>query len=320
MFGAALGFLLLAAAHDGALTAPRAASARPAPCLPERTDPSRADGHLRPSGAGPWDLVRRGALVDFCRELARTQVQLLSRPERVLAAARSLARAWPGRPEPWVLEARAHTRLNAYAQAWPAWQAARERGHDFRSPLVLREYALAAAMTGQREVALDSYRRLVTLVSLWPEPIERQRIYLEAASAALRRGAAGTEEAAGYLASVRPDATSTGLRAYVAGMDALVAHRRGRPASSVERVDAAEIWHFVALAREERRPKHWPMLPPHEARGAASLLVEKLSSTDATELWELYVQGLEQDELDPASMASARARLSQLRARGAHAP
>ena len=320
MLGAALGFLLLAAAHDGALTAAHAASSRPGPCVASQPDASNDETRRSPSSPGPWDSVRQGALADFCRELARAQVQLLARPDVALVSARSLARAWPGRPEPWVVEARAHTRLNAYAQAWPAWQAARERGHDLRSPRVLREYAIAAAMSGQTDIALESYRRLVTLVSLWPEPRERQRVYLEAAGAALRRGAAGTDEAAGYLASVRSETTSTGLRAYVAGMDALIAHRRGQPTSSVDRVDAGEIWHFVARARHEQRPKHWPVVPRHEAHGAASLLVEKLSALEATELWELYVQGLEQAAMDPASMTRARERLSRLRGQGERLP
>jgi tetratricopeptide (TPR) repeat protein len=320
MLGAALGLLLLAAAHDGALTAPHAASARPAPCLPEQPDASNDESRRSPSRPGPWETVRQGALADFCKELARAQVQLLGRPELALASARSLARAWPGRPEPWVLEARAHTRLNAYAQAWPAWQAARERGHDFRSPHVLRDFAIAAAMSGKADVALESYRRLVTLVSLWPEPRERHRVYLEAASAALRGGAAGTDEAAGYLASVRAETTSTGLRAYVAGMDALVAHRRGQPASKIERLEAGEIWHFVARARDEQRPKHWPVVSRHEAQGAASLLVEKLSASEATELWALYVKGLEQAAVDPASMTRARERLSRLQAQGERLP
>lgn len=320
MFGAALGFWLLAAAHDGALAAPHAVSARPEPCLPRPPDASHDDGQ-RPSGSpGPWDTVQQGALADFCRELARAQVQLLARPDLVVAPARLLASAWPGRPEPWVLEARAHTRLSAYTQAWSAWQAARERGHDFRSPHALRDYAIAAAMTGQRDVAHETYRRLVMLVSLWPEPRDRHRVYLEAAGAALRRGSSSVDEAAGYLASVRSEATSTGLRAYVAGMDALIAQRRGQPASSVERIDAAESWHFVALARAEQRPKHWPAVPRHEAHGAASLLVERLSSTEATELWEQYMQGLEQAPLDPAAMTRARDRLRRLRGQGERTP
>jgi hypothetical protein len=320
MFGAALGFLLLAAAHDGALTAPNAASARPTPCLPQPSDAGNDESRRPPSSPGAWDSVRQGALADFCRELARAQVQLLTRPDLVVVSARSLARAWPGRPEPWVLEARAHTRLNAYGEAWPAWQAARERGHDFRSPHVLRDYAIAAAMGGHRDIALESYRRLVTLVSLWPEPRDRHRVYLEAAGAALRRDAARTDEAAGYLASIRAETTSTGLRAYVAGMDALIAHLRGKPAAGGERIEAAEIWYFVSLARGEPRPKHWPVVPRHEAQGAASLLVEKLSSSEALELWELYAKGLEQAAADPPSLARARERLIRLRAQGERLP
>jgi hypothetical protein len=103
-------------------------------------------------------------------------------------------------------------------------------------------------------------------------------------------------------------------------MDALIAHRRGQTTSSVDRVEAGEIWHFVARARVEQRPKHWPVAPPHEAQGAASLLVEKLSTSEATELWELYVQGLEQAATDPESMTRARERLLRLRGQGERQP
>lgn len=315
MFGAPLGLLLLATAQGADLSAPLGASARPSPCLP-RTSAPNDDGSPQSSTPSPWDEIRRGDLADYCKALARAHVQLLGHPEAALASARTLQRAWPGRPEPWVLEARAHTRMRVYAQAWPAWQAARERGHDFRSPYALREYAIAAAMNGHAELALDSYRRLVTLVSLWPEPRDRQRLYLEAAGAALRRGSESLEESSGYLTGVRPRATSTGLRAYVAGMDALIAHRRRQPVSEIERIDAAEIWYFVARVRDEHPPSHWPVVPPHEAYGAASLLVEKYSASEAGELWELYVRGLEKAPLDPASMALARERLSRLKAPG----
>lgn len=319
MLGAFAGFLLLAATHGGDLSAASGASARPEPCLPRPAGPER-NAAVQAGAIGPWDRIRRRETVDFCSRLARAQIQLLARPQAALATARDLGKAWPGRPEPWVLAARAHTRLKTYDQAWLAWQAARERGYDFRSHHALRDYAIGALMNGEAESALEAYRRLVTLSSLWPAPMDRQRLYLEAAAAALRRGPDALDEAAGYLTAVRAQATSTGLRAYVAGMDAWVAHRRGQPAAELPRVDSAEIWHFVSQVRGERAPSHWPSLSPHEAYAAASLLIERYSSSEALELWELYLEGLQQAPLDPASMGLARERLNRLHAEERRAP
>jgi tetratricopeptide (TPR) repeat protein len=319
MSGTASLFLLLAAALGADLSMPSSASARPAPCLGQ-SDRESDDRAASAPPAGPWDRIRQRSLAELCVELARAQIQLVARPNVALTAAAELARIWPGRPEPWVLEARAHTRLNAYAKAWISWQAALERGYDFRSAHALRSYALAAVMNGHAEIAIDAYRRLVTLLSVFPDPKDRQRLYLEASAAALRRGPTGMEEALGYLAGARPGATSTGLRAHVAGMDALIAHRRRQAPSEVERVDAGEVWYFVARLRDERPPSDWPIMPHHEACGAASLLVEKYSLAESTALWELYAKGLEQAAADGVWIELARERLARLKAEGDRTP
>jgi hypothetical protein len=99
-------------------------------------------------------------------------------------------------------------------------------------------------------------------------------------------------------------------------MDALITHRRGQLGSDVERIVAAEAWYFVARVRAKAAPSHWPVVPHHEACGAASLLIEKYSLSEASELWGLYVQGLEQARADSASLALARERLARLQAAG----
>jgi hypothetical protein len=248
--------------------------------------------------------------------LSRVQVQLLTQPRLALAAAGELARKWPARPEPLVLQARAQTRLKAFPEAWQLWQSAAQGGYDFRSAHALHDYAVAAAMNGQAELALGSYRRLLTLLSIWHDPSDQQRIYIEAAAAALRQGPSGLDEASGYLSAARTRAVSTGLRAYVASMQALVSELRGQSTSSAERIDAAEIWHFLGLIRSERRPAYWPVLPPHEASGAASLSIEKYSLAEAVELWEAYVQGLKQTGADPKQQELARARARRLAGAG----
>jgi tetratricopeptide (TPR) repeat protein len=318
MFGA-LGLQLLLAAASGDLSTLLNASARPTPCLPSAERAPDA-----PPGNSPhltaWDRIRERSDSELCLKLARAQVQLLTQPLLALESARALALAWPALAEPLVLQARARTRLKAYPEAWALWQAARERHYDFRSAHALHDYAVAAAMNGQTEVALDSYRRLLTLLALWPDPLDRASIAIEAAAAALRQGPAGLDEAAGYLSGARARATSTGLRAYFVGMEALVNQRRNRAALQQPRLDAPEIWHFAALVRADGTAAYWPRIPLHEACGAAALLIEKYSQTEALELWQMHVQGLEQTGADPGWQKRAREHLNRLHASGAHTP
>jgi tetratricopeptide (TPR) repeat protein len=310
MLGVAPAILLLAAASGSDLSTPASASARPSVCL--------VDTDARASHANRWSQIQSQPLAGFCSALSRAQIRLETQPRVTLALSSELAQAWPGRPEPLVLAARAQARLGAYAEAWPLWQAAQERGYQFNAAGAFRDYALTAALLGHDEAALSAYRRLVTLLALLPDPLARQRLYLEAASAALRRGS-HFDEAAGYLAGARSGATSTGLRAYVAGLSAVLAWRRGGVATELEPLDAAEVWFFVARVRSELRPRHFPVLPRHEASAAASFLVEPYAATDAAELWQDYVQGLERTASDPDLLALARARSSRLLGRGARA-
>jgi hypothetical protein len=215
--------------------------------------------------------------------------------------------------------------LGDAAQSFGVWQAARSSPDDGGRELVgdvlsahaLRDYAVAAALSGHADAAADTYRRLVSLRDAWPDPRHVQRLYLEAASASLRRTPPAFDEAAGYLSAAEAGASSTGLRAYAAGLHALLRARRGAAGSDPTWLDAPEVWHLVALARAERRPSHWPRVPHHEACALASLLVERYSSTEAAELWELYMAGL--DGADPALLAFARARQARL-ARSGRAP
>jgi hypothetical protein len=58
-------------------------------------------------------------------------------------------------------------------------------------------------------------------------------------------------------------------------------------------------------------------VPRHEAFALASLLVEPYSTTEAAELWAVYMQGL--DRSDPALQSFALAREARL-ARAGGAP
>jgi hypothetical protein len=324
MGGAAAGWLLLLAAEASDLTLPFGEASRPRLCAPNALAPG-AEPASSARGASPWDRARQQPVGSLCIALARAQIRLPREPAAALAAARQLGVDWPGRAEPRVLEARALLALGDAAQSYAAWQLARsllpdsgrELGAAVLSAHALRDYAVAAALSGHADVAADTYRRLVSLRDAWPDRRHVQRLYLEAASASLRRTPPAFDEAAGYLSAAEASASSTGLRAYAAGLHALLRARRGAAGGEPAWLDAPEVWHLVALARAEQRPSHWPRVPRHEARALASLLVERYSSTEAAELWDLYLADL--DGSDPALLAFARARQARL-ARSGRAP
>lgn len=279
--------LLVAATLGADLPTAAALSARPDACAPA----SAASGEV--SALGAWDQLRERGRLQLCQRLARTQLELGARPGLALRLAKELSRELPERAEPWTLQARAHTRLGAFAEAWSAWEQAERRGAALRAPHVLRDHARSAALTGHAEAALASYRKLLPLLQAWSDPGARQAIYLEAASAALQRGPEGLEEAGGLLTAARASATSSGLRAYVAGLSSLWAARRGSSAPSDRRLTAGEVWRFVELVQGDRWPRHWPVLPQHEVLGAAALLVEPYSAVLSAQLWQRHAQGLE---------------------------
>jgi hypothetical protein len=316
MGGAAASLLLLMAAEASDLTLPFGESSRPRLCAPN----AARDAAERARGAGPWDRVRHQRTVELCLGLARAQIRLARAPADVIAAARQLAREWPGRPEPRVLEARALLRSGDAAASWDAWQAARALGFDAsREPGMdpapahaVRDYAVAAVATGHWEIAATLYRRLISLLDAWPDPRHVQRMYLEAAMVALRRGPAQADEAAGYLSAAESSTTSTGLRAYAAGLRAFLDALRGAGTPDANRLDAAEVWHFAAQAQADQLPSYWPAVPRHEAYALASLLVERYSTSEAAELWDRYVAGLDASAVDPAVSSFARDRKARL--------
>jgi hypothetical protein len=312
MGGVATGLVLLLAADVGALSLPYGEASRPRLCNPGSSEEAR-EAAPRSSPAGPWDRVRQQPVIELCLALARIQIRLASDPAGALAAAKQLARDWPDRAEPRMLVARASSRLGDAAASWVAWQEvraldadmAREPGRELLSAHALRDYAVAAVLAGQTDLAAGAYRRLVSLLDAWPDPRDAQRLYLEAAAASLRRTPAQFDEALGYLSAAEAGARSTGLRAYAAGLRAFVRAWRGAAGTEPSRLAAPEIWHFVALARAEQRPSYWPAVPRHEVYALASMLVEPHSSAEASALWNLYVSAAGEAPVD-ATLSSFR--------------
>ena len=314
MSGAA-GLVWLLAAEVVDLSLPYGESSRPRIC--ELGSADRAD---LSAAAGAWERVRREPHEALCLGLARAQIRLEREPALVLEQARDLSRRWPERPEPRQLEARALLRTGDAAASWAAWQAARTLaggpsvalGPESMNAHALRDLALAAVGTGHTEVAMSTYRRLVSLLDAWPDHRHVQRLYLEAAAASLRSGPPHFGEALGYVAGALAGARSTGLAAYAAGLEAWIVARQGSGAAPPRRLTEPEIRHFVALARAERPPSFWPALPKHEACAVASLLVEATSVSEAAELWAEYLRGLEAGPSDPGALQFARERRARL--------
>jgi hypothetical protein len=261
--------------------------------------------------------VLRGPHEALCLGLARAQVRLEREPGAVLEQARELARRWPQRPEPKLLEARALLRTGDAAGSWAAWQAAgalagvadaAALGPDLMSAFALRDLALAAVGTGHTDVAISVYRRSISLLDAWPDPRHVQRLYLEAGAASLRAVPPRLDEALAYVAGALAGARSTGLAAYAAGLEAWIIARRGTGAPPPRRLADSEIWHFVSLARAPRAPSYWPALPAQEALATASFLVQPLSALEAAALWDAYLAALEATPGDPPARPRRRRR------------
>jgi hypothetical protein len=296
------------------LALPLESSVRPSLC---RDKDSAPEPHRR---SELWDRARLRAVDELCRGLARANAELDREPSSSLRVGLELARAWPGRPEPQALTARALTRLGRHADAWLAFEAAQARGHVNKPDRALRDYAVAAALTGHHDAALDAYRRLITLGALWPDPTERHAVYLEAALAALRAPAGTPADAASYVARVRSEGASTGLGTYAAAVALLIAERQGRSTRAADGPDSPEIWHFLEQLRSSEPARHWPRVFAHEPLGAAALAIEPFSEAEAAELWSAYVKGL--NALPGAAEWKQRAleRLRRLEGQGSGAP
>lgn len=291
---------LLFASSSVDLAARLKASGRPVAC---RTTPGT--GAHGPANA--WTAVRAHERQRLCRQLARLYVALRTDVEAALEGATQLERDWPGRPEPKVLRARALGRLGQATEALRLWQQLDARGYVSSAPSELWARASATALAGRRLPALERYRRLVTLVGLWPDAGRRRRLYLEAAAAALAVGPEYASESAAYLAEARRGASSMGLRALVDGMSALTQWWSGTARPLPEETDAGEIWLLVQRLQDGSYPRRYPRVGSL-AHAAASLLVEPLSRLEALALWNHYVRALQSTSPDSPLLARARTR------------
>ena len=207
--------------HGVALGSAAAASPRPAACRFEVTGPGP-----RPQTLG--DRARTPGAGRYCAALARGYGRLAYDPSAALEAAQDAERAWAGQAATMVLRGRALLRLGRANEAYELLAGARRLArHSLDAPSGLHELARAAAITGHSSEARDAYRALVPQASLLASDAQRQQVFVEAASWVMGVGAAGLDEAIGYLAEARRKSVAPGYRAFVLGALALSLDRQG---------------------------------------------------------------------------------------------
>jgi tetratricopeptide (TPR) repeat protein len=274
------------------LAAVAAASPRPTAC-------ASAPGSLRAHGT-LWDRARAPEQHRFCAELARGYASLTHAPRRALAAAAAAEQQWSGQADPLVLSARAELALGDLARAHQTFeQALKLDPHCLRDPSALHDRARAATAVGEFEIAAVSYRQLVPRVGLVPSVGRRTSGLIEAAVLAMHEGAAGLDEALGYLGEARRRPRVAGAEGYLLGTLALALDRQGR--QSEARGVAAEAGGPWGVARRVPLPDDGqlkpaalsasiPLLPPHEAYAIVALLAEADHPDVAREYWRASVQ------------------------------
>lgn len=193
-----LGLALLAAParspEVAALRAYAAASPRPAVCRPARLLDEN----------GLWERTRGGVVERYCALLASGYARLRSEPQRALELAQGAEKLNPGEPEARVLAGRASLRLRDFAAAYAALASSVA---DPRRPLgdvaALREFGVAAHVTGHLTEAAAAYRALVPRVEFTNDPVLIRLATLEAASVLARTGPEGIADAILYLSEAR---------------------------------------------------------------------------------------------------------------------
>jgi tetratricopeptide (TPR) repeat protein len=277
---------LAAAPRPGDLATLAAASPRPEVC----------GGWPAPSAAaGTWQRARRAAGSQTCVELARGHTLLHRHADQALSVAESL-RASPGelRADAEVLAARALVRLGRHAEAWQAFERARERAAAaLDRPGALRDLALAAARTDHPADALAALRALLPRASLLEDPADVVRVHVEAAALAMLDGAAALPEAIAYLTQARAVVTAPELDEVVLGMLALALDRAGRRGEARSTLElGAGPWRVEALWDPERpasRRLVLPLLPAGEAHALLAILTGPVDAERAAQHWRAFI-------------------------------
>lgn len=255
------------------------------------TWPSEAPGELRTAArlsarpllcrAASDDLWRRSRpdVAQFCRSLAQGYTVLSRDPGRARALAvnalthRDFAAAW-------VLRARAELALGDVASAHESFERARAlEAASVDGVVVLHDRAVAAAITGQSDLAKRLFQTLGQRLSLLP-PERRGRARVEAAMAL---ASTHVSEARAYLTQAGADVEYRAELPWGALTLALLGAPPGR--------DLAEL-DLEALGQElSLKPSSStsPRLPAADALALVALAHTVAASPEAPKLWAQYL-------------------------------
>ncbi len=241
------------AAPDAALATAALASPRPRECRGVAGED------------GLWSRLRGADAQRYCELLARGYARLQETPREAFAAAQAAEALAGARPAVRVLSGRALMRLDQSGTAFEQFaQAEAQDAQAFVDPKALHDYARAASLSGKSAQALRLYRLLMSRLALLDDAREAAFVQIEAAAHVLAAtpGAAGTDEALGYLAQARREAL--GLSVWLDGLRLLALERSGRAEPNAARSGVPSLAALdAALAAPSGAAKgSLPLLPP----------------------------------------------------------
>ncbi len=232
---------------------------------------------------GVWKSVGRDGLQAQCATLARGYAALSVEPQRSLMLAQGLAEG-PLSRDAFVLEARALVAVGQYEQAARLFERAGQWGSDLlQGAGVQHDRAVAAAFTGDSELAAELYRALVPQLSLL-QPRRRARVLLEAALAVMRLGPQHVEEARvliDYADRVREYRQERAVWMLVRGL----AESRAGMASDVELQDPDSLLTELAARGFDSA---LPAVPAPEVAALGAIAYDTTDAPRARELWREY--------------------------------
>jgi tetratricopeptide (TPR) repeat protein len=255
-------------------------SVRPAECGGPATIPAER-----------WDRAREPRLGAYCDALARGYAVLGSAPPDAVVLAKKADAALPGRTAPLLLEARALSAQGDYVEAWTRFERVRASGLRIDAPSLLHSMAISALRAHHTDVALESFRALVSRVELIDDGAEQLRILIEASVLAMSAGPEHLAEAVGYLTEARRHTRAPGLSEYLFAALTMALDRQGRSDEASDVVsEATGPWRLESDRERMGKAADLPELPAGEIDAMIALLAEHHDRDLAVERWESYLE------------------------------
>lgn len=232
-----------------------------------------------------WELARAPKLAAFCDRLAQSEALLEASPQEAYDAATKADELLPGRAAPLVVQGRALSALARPAEAVAQLKKAKSIDpSSVEHPATLYAFAMSQRDIQDRAGAAESFRLLVTRVSLLPAT-QRSQALFEAASQVLALG--GVDAANEAIAILRNAIQSApqSIRPLLEGHLALALDRRGNKAEADSMALSAHRGGILATWLINAHPELLRALP--EERLALTAKMREVSdATAALAVWE----------------------------------